>query len=165
MPSLLQKAIDLAVAAHRGGEDPPGEPYIVHPMRVMLAVSRADDARQDERLRCVAILHDSVERGRMTPGRLRATGMPAAVVKAVLLLTHRAGTSYADYVVGLKADRLALAVKIADLSDNADLRRVAFRAGKAGKDSKRVTRYAASYKFLTGQMTEKAYRAAMKYGE
>ena len=39
---LLQRAIDLAVSAHRGAEDPPGEPYILHPMRVML---RFDDAK------------------------------------------------------------------------------------------------------------------------
>ena len=44
MRPLLQRAIDLAVRAHRDSEDPPGEPYIVHPMRVMLAVSQADDA-------------------------------------------------------------------------------------------------------------------------
>ena len=40
MSNLLQKAIDLAVAAHRESEDPAGEPYVVHVMRVMLAVSR-----------------------------------------------------------------------------------------------------------------------------
>ena len=64
MPTLLQKAIELAVRAHRRSEDPPGEPYIVHPMRVMLRVSQADDAHQDELLRCVAILHDTVDAGR-----------------------------------------------------------------------------------------------------
>jgi guanosine-3',5'-bis(diphosphate) 3'-pyrophosphohydrolase len=63
MASLLQKAIDLATKAHRGGEDPPGEPYIVHPMRILLNVSAADDAHQNERLRCTAILHDTLVRG------------------------------------------------------------------------------------------------------
>jgi len=164
MSSLLQKAIELAVKAHRGAEDPPGEPYIIHPMRVLLSVSAADDSHQDERLRCTAILHDALERGKMTEKELRAAGMPAAVVRAVKLLTHHDAVSYADYVVKLKADRLARAVKIADLLDNADLRRVTFRPDKK-KDVRRVTRYAASYKFLTNQITESEYRKAMRLGE
>jgi (p)ppGpp synthase/HD superfamily hydrolase len=165
MPSLLQVAIDLAVKAHRDAEDPPGEPYIVHPMRVLLAVSQAADADQDEPLRCVAILHDTLERGGLSPADLRRAGMPPAVVRAVERLTHRDGVSYADYVVGLKKDRLARAVKVADLLDNADLRRVAFRAGKAKKDVPRVVRYAASYKYLTGQVTQREYRKLMRHGE
>jgi guanosine-3',5'-bis(diphosphate) 3'-pyrophosphohydrolase len=162
--SLLEKAIDLAVEAHRGSEDPPGEPYIIHPMRVMLNVSQADDAHQDERLRCVAILHDTLERSKLTSGDLKAAGMPTAVIRAVQLLTHDADTSYVDYVVKLKPNSLARAVKIADLLDNADLRRVTYRANK-GKDRKRVIRYAASYKFLTDQIGEKAFRRLMEHGE
>jgi (p)ppGpp synthase/HD superfamily hydrolase len=153
------------VKAHRTGEDPPGEPYIVHPFRVLLRVSHADDAHQDAHLRCTAILHDVLERGHLTAKALRAAGMPARVVRAVQLLTHRKGTTYADYVVRLKPDALAREVKIADLMDNADLRRVTFRAGKMKKDTRRVTRYAASYKFLTDQISESAYRRAMRRGE
>jgi len=164
MASLLEKAIDLAVRAHRGSEDPPGEPYIVHPMRVLLSVSRADDAHQNEWLRCVAILHDTLERSTLTAGDLKAAGMPDAVVRAVQALTHHAKSSYADYVVLLKPNPLARAVKIADLLDNADLRHVTYRAEKA-KDRKRVVRYAASYKFLTDQIDEKAFRRLMEHGE
>ena len=60
MPTLLQKSIDLAVRAHRNAEDPPGQPYILHPMRLLLALSQTDDAHQNETLRCVAILHDTL---------------------------------------------------------------------------------------------------------
>jgi (p)ppGpp synthase/HD superfamily hydrolase len=164
MATRLQKAIELAVKAHRDAEDPPGEPYIVHPMRVLLAVSQGGDASQDQDLRCVAILHDTLERTTKTAADLQAAGMPKAVVRAVQLLTHRREEKYVDYVVKLKPNRLARAVKIADLRDNADLRRVTFRAGK-GKDRKRVIRYAASYKFLTDQINEKEYRRAMEHGE
>jgi len=164
MASLLQKAIDLAVRAHRGCEDPPGEPYIVHPMRVLLNVSRSDDTHQDEQLRCVAILHDALERTKLTADDLKVAGMPKSVVRAVRLLTHEKKTAYVDYVLKLKRDSMARAVKIADLLDNADLRRVTFRAGKA-KDRKRVVRYAASFKFLTDQIGEKAYRQMMEHRE
>src|SRR5258708_6858835 len=103
MTPLLQRAIDLAIKAHQGGEDPPGEPYIVHPMRVLLSVSRADDAHQDEHLRCTAILHDAIERGSIGPKDIRRAGMPAAVIRAVKLLTHEKSVSYADYVVRLRS--------------------------------------------------------------
>jgi (p)ppGpp synthase/HD superfamily hydrolase len=164
MGSLLQKAIDLAVSAHRNQEDPPGEPYIIHPMRVLLAVSQGDDAHQQEQLRCVAILHDTLERTKLSAARLRSAGMPRSVIRAVKLLTHERGTTYADYVIRLKGDPLARAVKIADLLDNADLRHVSYRPGKA-KDRKRVNRYAATFKFLTDQMGEKQYRRVMRFGE
>ena len=62
-------------------------------------------------------------------------------------------------------DSLARAVKLADLSDNADLRHVTFRPEKKKKDTRRVVRYAASYKFLTGQIDEAAYRDAMRKAE
>ncbi len=164
MPNLLQKAIDLAVRAHRDSEDPPGEPYIIHPMRVMLKVSQSDDAHQDEQLRCVAILHDTLERTDLKADDLKEAGMPKEVVQAVRLLTHDDDTSYSDYVIQLKPDRLARAVKIADLMDNADLRHVTFRPEK-NKDRKRVIRYAASFKFLTDQMSEQDYRRVMKDAE
>ena len=160
--TLLQRAIELAVRAHGGQEDPPGEPYIVHPMRVMLAVSQGPDSEQDEALRCVAVLHDAIERAACTPEELRAAGMTPEIVKAVQLLTHGDGVSYADYVIKLKPSRLARLVKIADLLDNADLRRVTFRAGKAKKDEPRLVRYAASYRYLTGQVTTSEYRAMMR---
>ena len=164
MATLLQKAIDVAVKAHRDGEDPPGEPYIVHPMRVMLSVSQADDAHQDELLRCVAILHDTLEKTLLTAKQLKAAGIPKEVIRAVELLTHQDDVAYVDYVIALKPNKMARAVKIADLMDNADLRRVSFRPNK-GKDRKRVIRYAASYKFLTDQMTERQYRKAMQNAE
>src|ERR1700674_3581188 len=110
MASLLQKAIELAVKAHRGSEDPPGEPYIVHPMRVLLSVSSLDVAHQDEPLRCVAILHDTLERTKLKAADLKAAGMPADVIRAVQLLTHHPESSYADYVVRLKTNRMARAV-------------------------------------------------------
>ena len=133
-------------------------------MRVMLKVSQTEDAHQDEQLRCVAILHDTLERTDLKADDLKEAGMPKEVVQAVRLLTHDDETSYSDYVIQLKPDRLARAVKLADLMDNADLRHVTFRPDK-NKDRKRVMRYAASYKFLTDQMSEEEYRRAMKDAE
>lgn len=152
------------VQAHGDSEDPPGEPYIVHPMRVVVSISKTDDAHQDELLRCVGLLHDVLERTEVTAKDLRTAGMPQPVIRAVELLTHENEMSDADDVIRLKSNRLARMVKIADLMDNAALRHVTFRANKL-KDGKRVIRYAASYKYLTNQMNEKAYRRIMRNAE
>ena len=156
--TYLQRAIDIAVAAHRSMEDPPGEPYILHPMRVMQKFS-------DHELMAVAILHDTIERAGVSADDLRDAGLSKEVVHAVELLTHREGVSYADYVVALKPDRLARAVKIADLQDNADLRNVDIRPAKPKKSRRRVLRYALSYKFLTDELSESDYRDLMKLAE
>ncbi|HEX8323997.1 MAG TPA: hypothetical protein VF595_08785 [Tepidisphaeraceae bacterium] len=157
---FLQRAIDLAVAAHRDAEDPPGEPYILHPMRVMLRFPATQPL-----LQAVAILHDTMERAGLTAEDLREARLPHAVIKAVVRLTHEKGTPYADYVVRLAKNPLARAVKMADLADNADLRHVDFPHKKPRKGTRRVVRYVLSHQFLTGRLSEHDYRRLMKEAE
>ncbi len=52
--SLLEKAIALAVEAHRGQKDRAGAPYILHPLRMMARVETIQE-------KIVAVLHDVVE--------------------------------------------------------------------------------------------------------
>ncbi len=157
--SDLQRAIELAVKAHRKQEDPPGEPYILHPMRVMLRFA-------DRTTQTAAILHDVVERAGISPKELRRAKFDKSIVRAIELLTHdKSKSTYADYVIALSKDPLAKAVKIADLLDNASLPNVTFRVKKAEKDSRRVVRYALSYKFLIGEIKITDYRRLMKAAE
>lgn len=159
--STLQDAIELAVKAHAGQEDPPGEPYILHSMRVMLALP--DDNHE---LRMVGILHDAVERGSITLDDLVAAKYPRDVIKGIELMTHdKKKTSFADYVMKLKSHRLARAVKLADLTDNANLKYVDVPPDKPKKGGKRTLRYALSHAFLTDKISEKEYRRAMKDAE
>lgn len=159
MPSL-QRAIELAVKAHAGQEEG-GEPYILHPMRVMLSLA---DSGDDE-LRMVAILHDAVERGTLKMKDLEREGFSKQVITGVALMTHEPETSYADYVVDLKKHKLARRVKLADLMDNADLRHVELRPAKFRKDKMRATRYILSYRFLNDEVDEKTYRKLMEEAE
>ncbi len=157
MPAL-HRAIELAVAAHAGQDDPPGEPYILHPMRVMLSLPDADHD-----VRCVGILHDAVERGTLTLKALRHEKFADAIIRAVELMTHdKKKESYAEYVVKLKPNRLARAVKIADLMDNANLKYVDVNPKKGAKGKQRVARYALSYEFLNDRMSKRDYRKLMK---
>lgn len=159
--STLQRAIQLAVKAHAGREDSPGEPYITHPMRVMLALA---DSGEDE-LRMVGILHDAVERGSLKMKDLEREGFTKAVITGVALMTHHDDVSYADYVVSLKRHKLARRVKLADLADNADLRHVDMRPKKFAKDRMRATRYILSHRFLTDALDEQTYRRLMAEAE
>jgi len=50
---MLEKAIKIAIEAHSGQVDKGGNPYILHPFRVMLNVS--------DKAKVAAVLHDVVE--------------------------------------------------------------------------------------------------------
>jgi (p)ppGpp synthase/HD superfamily hydrolase len=109
----LERAIALAVHAHLGQRypSPDPEPYIVHLMRVTLAVDGA-------RAQAVAVLHDVLEDTDATVRTLHDTGLPEDVVDAVVALTHRPEQTYEAYIEQVARNRLASEVKLADLADN-----------------------------------------------
>jgi len=109
--STLERAIEIAAGAHAGQKDKVGQPYILHCMRVMMKLAKAND-------RIVAALHDVVEDTLWTLPKLRQEGFPASVVNAVDAITHREGENYDDYIKRLGANAIARRVKLADLSDN-----------------------------------------------
>jgi (p)ppGpp synthase/HD superfamily hydrolase len=112
VPSV-EDAIALAARAHRGQRypSPEREPYIFHPLRVMLSLDEPAD-------QIVAVLHDVVEDTGVELGHLVAAGYPPEVVAAVHALTHRADESYVDYIERVAANEIACRVKVADLREN-----------------------------------------------
>jgi (p)ppGpp synthase/HD superfamily hydrolase len=114
----LGEAILLAVRAHHGQKDKAGEPYILHPLRLMFR-------QNSEAARIAAVLHDVVEDTPVTLEQLRDAGFAEEIPDAVALLTHDPEDSYEDYVAKIKTNPIARAVKLADLEDNMRLERVA----------------------------------------
>ena len=112
-PPTLEDAIILAAEAHRGQvyPSPEGEPYICHPLRVMLAV-------EPESQRIVAVLHDVVEDSPITLDGLRQRRYAPDVVSAVDCLTRRPDETYDDYIERVATNEAACRVKLADLGDN-----------------------------------------------
>lgn len=110
---VLEVAVEVACRAHRGQRypSPEREPYILHLLRVMVAVDGF-------RVRAAAVLHDVLEDTEVTLEELRAAGLPVDVVDAVVALTHRPGQSYERYVAQVARDAIAREVKLADLADN-----------------------------------------------
>lgn len=137
MPTL-EDAIALAVAAHRGQRDKASAPYILHPLRVMLRL-------EGEAERMAAVLHDVVEDTRYTLEHLREQGYPEPVLEALECLTRREGESYEAFIERLRPNALARRVKLADLEDNMDIRRL---AAVGPKEAERLARYRAAWSRL-----------------
>ena len=87
--STLEKAIEIAARAHTGQVDKAGAPYILHPLRLMMAVRRPNE-------RMAAVLHDVVEDTDVTLDDLRAAQFQEEVLDAVDALTKRKGESRID---------------------------------------------------------------------
>ena len=113
----LEKAIRLAAKAHEGQIDKAGQTYILHPIRVMLAV-------QSEEERIAAVLHDTVEDTSITFSDLRDAGFSDEIVDAVRALTRLDGESRVDAARRAAANPIARRVKLADVADNMDLSRI-----------------------------------------
>jgi len=148
----LDKAISIAKEAHDGQRDRYGAPYILHPIRVM-------DRMDSESEKIVAVLHDVVEDSDWTLDRLNKEGFPADVVAAIDCVTKRDGEAYEDFVKRSAGDALARKVKIADLEDNMDIRRMQF---VSPTDAERLNKYRRAWEFLMWSefMTSQAAQAA-----
>lgn len=154
----LQRAIEIAVVAHAKQVDKQGQPYITHPLRLMNSV-------ETDAAKIVAVLHDVVEDTDVTYDSLRAAGFDDVALGALKLLTHDKSVPYADYVIAIKPNATARAVKLADLRDNTRIDRMLLRPAKADDDFRRIHRYLLSHQFLTDQLNESEYRAMMmKFG-
>lgn len=132
----LEDAIALAAQAHRGQIYPSlhGEPFILHPLRVMLRMPTEDE-------RIVAVLHDVIEDTTCTLDDLRRAGYAERIVSALDRLTQRAGETYEAYIERVNGDPLARRVKLADLAENlANNRRIAETTSSADLYA-RIARY------------------------
>lgn len=143
--TTLERAIEIAVLAHKGARDKAGNPYILHPLRVMMRVDS-----QTEKI--VAILHDVIEDSQ-PPHRwelddLRREGFSEEVLTALDGVTRRADESYEEFVRRSAGNPVSRRVKIADLEDNMDVRRI---HELTEKDVARLKRYMSAWRSLTNQ--------------
>lgn len=129
--SNLDRAIILATRAHSGQVDRSGQPYILHPLRVMLKMS-------SEEARIVAVLHDVLEDTDVTAHDLAAEGFSQEIVEAVQAMSRHEDEEYEDFVQRAKHNSLARTVKIADIEDNMDPSR---NVEPSEKDMARLSKY------------------------
>jgi (p)ppGpp synthase/HD superfamily hydrolase len=133
----LSQAICIATTAHVGQFDKGGNPYILHPLRIMLKMDSNEE-------RIVAVLHDVIEDTNVLISELR-TVFSEEIVNAILALTRNLNESYMDFIRRCKENELARRVKMADIEDNMDLSRI---QNPSEEDFKRVQKYEKALKEL-----------------
>lgn len=144
MNGSYETSKQTALTAHQGQTDKAGAPYILHPLRVMVRMD-------SEEAMMAAVLHDVVEDTDIGLDDLRGMGIPEAVLAAVEHPTRRAGESYDAFIQRVRKDNLARRVKLVDLEDNLDLKRIAC---PTGKDLARMEKYRRARRALVGNIGE-----------
>ena len=148
--STLERAIEIATEAHKGQYDKAGNDYIGHPFRVM-EMGKTEDEK------IVGVLHDVVEDAGWTFEQLAAEGFSKEVIAALKCVTKTSeNENYDDFIERVKKNPLATAVKINDLTDNMDIRRLPYLSDK---DVKRLKKYLKAYKKLIGEPVYSIYAA------
>ena len=148
--STLKRAIEIATEAHKGQYDKAGKDYIGHPLRVM-------EMGKTEEEKIVGVLHDVIEDTDWTFEKLAEEGFSDEVIAALRCVTKISeNENYDDFIDRVKKNPLAVAVKINDLTDNMDIRRLPYLSDK---DVKRLKKYLKAYKRLTGEPVYSIYAA------
>lgn len=128
---MLEKAIEIAVEAHRGQIDKAGKIYILHPMRVMLR-------GQNETEQIVGILHDVIEDTPITIEMLQKEGFSAEVLSALSCITKEKGEEYGHFIDRVLTNPLAAQIKLYDIEDNLNRDRIPF---PTQRDEARFAKY------------------------
>jgi len=134
---MLGKMLVIATNAHAGQFDKGGNPYILHPLKVMHYLKT-----EDEELQCIAVGHDLIEDTKVTYKDLRDAGISERVLFAIKCLTKQPGQTYEEYREAVLGNLDACRVKLCDLRHNSDLRRL---KGISEKDIERLARYSVFY--------------------
>ncbi len=136
---MIEKAIEIALNAHKEQTDKNGQPYILHVMRVGLR-------GRTENEKIVGILHDVVEDSDWTFDKLAKEGFSETILSALECLTKKSEDEpYEEFIERVKKNPLAVSVKLNDLEDNMDIRRMEV---VQEKDVKRLNKYLKAYKEL-----------------
>jgi (p)ppGpp synthase/HD superfamily hydrolase len=139
----IEDAIALAARLHQGARypSPEAEPYIFHPLRLMLRLS--DPVEQT-----AAVLHDVVEDTEITLDDLRRAGYGSELVAAIDALTRRSHESYEEYIERVVRNPVARRVKTVDVEENLANNR---RSPDAPGNADRIHRYEAALARLRGR--------------
>ena len=152
--STLERAIEIATQAHEGQVDKAGNAYIGHPLRVMEMGRTIEE-------KIAGVLHDIVEDTPWTFEMLEAEGFAPEIIAALKCVTKISeNEDYDDFIERVKKNPLAVAVKINDLTDNMDIRRLPYLSDK---DVKRLKKYLKAYKKLVGEPVYSVYACRQEH--
>lgn len=138
----LKQAINITIKAHEKQVDKSNQPYIGHLFRVMEAGVTLEE-------KIVGILHDLIEDTKITLANLFMEGFSENIIDAVHTLTKLENEDYDNYIQRVKKSDLAVRVKLNDLADNMDLRRL---KELTDEDVTRMRKYLSAYNQLTNKI-------------
>lgn len=144
--ALLNAMLVITTNAHAGQYDRGGNPYILHPLRVMSYLKT-----DDEELQCIALGHDVIEDTDTTYADLRAAGMTERIINGISALTKVPGETYDEYKRRVFGNVDAMRVKLCDLRHNTDIRRL---KGVSERDLERMAKYQRFYLEIQSRLQE-----------
>lgn len=133
MKVYLDKMLVLVCTKFEGKFDKGGKPYFLHCLRVMQNLNSDDDE-----LMSIAVGHDLIEDTNVTYADLWDMGFSPRIICGIEALTKQRGETAEEYLTKVKGNRDAVLVKLADLRDNSDIRRL---KGVTEKDVERMKKY------------------------
>lgn len=135
---MLQKALQIITKAHKKQTDKAGQPYIFHLLRV-------SEKGQTETEKICGLLHDLIEDTHWTFEDLRNEGFSDEIIRVLECVTKRENENYDDFIKRIAQNPTAVKVKLNDLEDNLNLKRLSFLTEK---DTERLNKYLKAYHYL-----------------
>ena len=111
MSRYLHKAITIACDAHQGQSSINGEPYILHPLRLLIKAKSNEE-------KIIAALHDVIEKSSISLADLKNQGFDQNIIGSIDSLSRRRSESYVDYIARLMKNNISVKIKLLDLADN-----------------------------------------------
>ena len=110
----VQRALQFATERHNGQKRIGGDDYITHPIAVFEMIKNQG---YGEEYQITALFHDLLEDTTTTEEEILRYASER-ILTAVKLLTKKKGYDMAEYIGGIKGDKIAFAVKKADRLHN-----------------------------------------------
>jgi (p)ppGpp synthase/HD superfamily hydrolase len=136
---MIERAIEIAVNAHKNQKDKSGTPYILHLIRVM-------EKGKTEIEKICGILHDLVEDTNWTFEKIAKEGFSNEIIDVLKCVTKESeNENYNHFIKRVMKNETAISVKINDLKDNMDITRL---SKLTDRDLKRLNKYLHAYNQL-----------------
>ena len=147
------KAEELVAKYFEGKVDKGGNDYKYHLYNVANSVEKElSCGTEREMCMVVGLLHDILEDTDCTVEILNENGFDDEIIDAIVAITRRKDEhSYFDFIKRVKSNEIARVVKIYDLENNMDIRRL---SKLEEKDLKRLKKYWYCWKYLKNEIDE-----------
>lgn len=144
----LDRGIILAMEEHKDQVDEAGEPYLIHLLRVMMAMTSHDE-------KIVAILHDITGCTQVNLEDLKEREFSRPVIEALECLSYRMGEPDDEYLERVYCNPIARRVKLADLDDHIYILKSLIMNEKTRK---RLDKNQADKEWMMSRMEQSAHR-------